>query len=118
MGAGWMRHLAGDAVDVFSAGSDPADRVNSVAVAAMAEREIDIATAQPQRWTDDMIRGVDVVVTMGCGDECPVFPGTRYIDWDLDDPSGMSLEDVRPIRDDLELRVRGLIAELGVAPAG
>lgn len=118
MGAGWMRHLAGDAVDVFSAGSDPADQVNPVAVAAMAEREIDIGAAHPRRWTDEMIRGVDVVVTMGCGDECPVFPGTRYIDWDLDDPSGLPLEDVRPIRDDLELQVRGLIAELGVAPAG
>ena len=117
MGAGWMRHVAGDAVDVFSAGSEPADQVNPVAVAAMAERDVDISATRPQRWTDEMIQSADIVVTMGCGDECPVFPGRRYIDWDLDDPSGMPLKDVRPIRDDLEQRVRGLIAELGVATA-
>lgn len=117
MGAGWMRHVAGDAVDVFSAGSEPADQVNPVAVAAMAERDVDISATRPQRWTDEMIQSADIVVTMGCGDECPVFPGRRYIDWDLDDPSGMPLEYVRPIRDDLEQRVRGLIAELGVATA-
>ena len=117
MGAGWMRHLAGDAVDVFSAGSEPADQVNPVAVAAMAERDVDISATRPQRWTDEMIQSADIVVTMGCGDECPVFPGRRYIDWDLDDPSGMPLKDVRLIRDDLEQRVRGLIAELGVATA-
>ena len=117
MGAGWMRHLAGDAVYVFSAGSEPADQVNPVAVAAMAERDVDISATRPQRWTDEMIQSADIVVTMGCGDECPVFPGRRYIDWDLDDPSGMPLKDVRPIRDDLEQRVRDLIAELGVATA-
>jgi len=114
MASGWMRHLASDRVDVYSGGSEPASRVNPVAVAVMEERGIDISGAEPQAWTDELIQSVDVVVTMGCGDTCPVFPGTRYIDWDLDDPSGLPIEAVRPIRDDLEQRIRGLIAELGV----
>ena len=113
MAAGWARHLAGDAVEVFSGGSQPADRVNPVAVNAMAERGIDIGGEQPAAWTDDGIRTADVVVTMGCGDTCPVYPGPRYTDWDLPDPAGQPLEAVRPIRDEIERRVRALIAELG-----
>ncbi len=118
MASGWLRALAGDRVDVFSGGSEPAEMVNPTAVEAMAEAGIDIAGAVPQPWTDDVIRSVDVVVTMGCGDTCPVFPGTRYVDWNVEDPAGKSLEEVRPIRDELEGRVRGLMAELGVEPQG
>ena len=114
MAAGWMRHLAGEAVDVFSGGSEPADQVNQAAVAAMEEMGIDISQEIPQPWADEIIRAADVVVTMGCGDACPVFPGKRYVDWELDDPSGKSVEDVRPIRDEIGDRVRGLLAELKV----
>lgn len=116
MAAGWMRHLGGDQIDVFSGGSEPADRVNQAAVAAMAEVGIDISAEVPQPWADETIRAADVVVTMGCGDTCPYFPGTRYVDWELEDPSGKDLEAVRPIRDEVERRVRGLMAELGVTP--
>ncbi|MDQ3937135.1 MAG: arsenate reductase ArsC [Chloroflexota bacterium] len=115
MAAGFMRELAGDVVDVYSGGSEPADRVNPIAVTAMAERGIDIASARPRRWDDDEVRAADVVVTMGCGDECPFYPGKRYIDWKLDDPAGQPIERVRPIRDDIERRVRGLLSELGVS---
>ena len=114
MAAGWMRHLAGDAVDVFSGGSEPADRVNRAVVAAMAERGIDISDEVPQPWADQIVRAADVVVTMGCGDACPLYPGKRYIDWEVEDPSGRTLDQVRPIRDDLERRVRTLIAELEI----
>lgn len=114
MAAGWMRHLAGDSVDVFSGGSEPADEVNSAAVAAMAEKGIDISGEIPQPWADEIVRAADVVVTMGCGDACPVFPGKRYVDWEIADPSGRSVEDVRPIRDELEQRVRTLMTELKV----
>ncbi len=112
MAAGFLRHLAGDRIDVFSAGSDPADIVNAAAVAAMGEKGIDITGAAPQRWTDDMARAADVIVSMGCGDECPVFPGTRRLDWELADPAGRGLEAVRPIRDAIEQLVIGLITEL------
>lgn len=112
MAAGWMRHLAGDDVDVFSGGSEPATQVNRIAVAAMAEKGIDISGEIPQLWGDEVVRAADVVVTMGCGDTCPVFPGKRYLDWAVEDPSGRTIEEVRPIRDDLEQRVRELIAEL------
>jgi protein-tyrosine-phosphatase len=112
MAAGWMRELAGGAVRVLAAGSEPADALNPAAVAAMAEVGIDIAGAVPTRWTDETIGASDVVVTMGCGDTCPYVPGTRYVDWDLDDPAGRPLDDVRPIRDDIEARVRALLAEL------
>jgi arsenate reductase (thioredoxin) len=112
MAAGWMRHLAGQTVDVFSGGSEPADRVNEAAVTAMAEVGIDISSEIPQPWADEIVRAADVVVTMGCGDACPIFPGKRYVDWELDDPSGKSVEEVRPIRDELETRVRRLIDEL------
>jgi arsenate reductase len=112
MAAGWLAHLAGDAVEVRSAGSIPADQVNPVAVAAMAERGIDIAGRQPRVLTPDAVEAADVVVTMGCGDACPVFPGTRYEDWALDDPAGQGIEAVRPIRDEIERRVRDLLAQL------
>ncbi|MGH8870919.1 MAG: arsenate reductase ArsC [Acidimicrobiia bacterium] len=116
MAAGFMRALADDALDVFSAGSEPAASINPVAVDAMAEVGIDIGRGTPRRWSDEMIESVDVVVTMGCGDTCPVFPGKRYVDWELDDPSGKSIDEVRPIRDELERRVRRLLDELGIEP--
>lgn len=116
MAAGFMRALAGDQVDVFSGGSEPTDAVNQAAVAAMAEKGIDIARELPQPWADEIVRASDVVVTMGCGDACPIFPGKRYVDWGVEDPSGLTVEEVRPIRDDLERRVRSLIEELGVEP--
>ena len=116
MAAGWMRHLAGDQVDVFSGGSEPAAELNEAAVAAMAEKGIDISKELPQPWADEIVRAANVVVTMGCGDACPVYPGNRYIDWELDDPAGKSLEEVRPIRDEIERRIRGLMSELGVEP--
>ena len=117
MAAGWMRHLAGDRVDVFSGGSEPASEINQAAVAAMAEKGIDISRELPQPWADEIVRAADVIVTMGCGDACPVYPGKRYLDWELDDPAGRPLDEVRPIRDDIELRVRGLLSELGVETA-
>ena len=116
MAAGWMRHLAGEQVDVYSGGSEPSDEVNRGAVAAMAEVGIDLSTEMPQPWADEIVRAADVVVAMGCGDACPVYPGKRYVDWELEDPAGRSVEEIRPIRDEIERRVRGLMAELGVAP--
>jgi arsenate reductase len=112
MAAGWMRHLAGDRVDVFSGGSEPASSLNEAAVDAMAEKGIDIATELPQPWADEIVRAADVIVTMGCGDACPVYPGKRYVDWELDDPAGRTVEGVRPIRDEIERRVRALVGEL------
>jgi len=117
MAAGLMRSLAGEKVDVFSGGSEPADSVNQAVVAAMAELGIDISREMPQPWADEIIRAADVVVTMGCGDACPIIPGKRYLDWELDDPSGKTVDEVRPIRDELEQRVRALMAELGVSQA-
>jgi protein-tyrosine-phosphatase len=113
MAAGFLRHLAGDRVDVFSGGSEPAAELNKAAIAAMAEKDIDISREVPQPWADEIIRAADVIVTMGCGDACPVYPGKRYVDWELDDPAGRSIEEVRPIRDEIEQRVRGLLRELG-----
>ena len=115
MAAGYLRHLAGDRIDVLSAGSEPGDRINPVAVLAMAEEGIDIAGRQPRVLVPDDVRTSDVVVTMGCGDACPFFPGTRYEDWQLDDPAGQPIEAVRPIRDEIRRRVEALVAEL--APA-
>jgi arsenate reductase len=112
MAAGFLHHLAGDRVEVRSAGSLPADAVNPVAVAAMAEVGIDIAARTPRPLEESDARGADVVVTMGCGDACPVFPGKRYLDWDLDDPAGRPLEEVRRIRDEVRRRVEGLLREL------
>ena len=114
MAAGWTRELAGDAVTVLSGGSEPADQINPTAVEVMAEVGIDITSQVPQRWSDETLEAADVVITMGCGDTCPVYPGKRYLDWQLDDPAGKGAADVRPIRDDIEQRVRGLLTELGV----
>lgn len=115
MAAGFARALGGEAVSVFSGGSEPADSVNPSAIAAMHERGIDITGHVPRVWEDADIREADVVVTMGCGDTCPVYPGKRYLDWELDDPAGQSVEATRPIRDEIEQRVRGLLLELGVS---
>jgi arsenate reductase len=112
MAAGWLRHLAGDRVEVRSAGSTPADRVNPAAVDAMAEVGIDIAGERPKVLTPEAVEVSDVVVTMGCGDTCPVLPGKRYLDWELADPAGQGIEAVRPNRDQIEVRVRGLLADL------
>jgi arsenate reductase len=114
MAAGWLRHLAGDTVDVFSGGSNPGEQVNPAAVEAMAEVGIDIAGAQPQPWTDEEVRAADVIVSMGCGDACPVYPGKRYEDWELRDPAGQPVEVVREVRDDIRARVEALLASLGV----
>ncbi|QIG45190.1 arsenate reductase ArsC [Nocardioides anomalus] len=114
MAAGWLTRLGGDRVEVRSAGSEPADRVNPVAVQAMAEVGIDIAAEQPEVLTSDAVRESDVVVTMGCGDACPFFPGKRYEDWALDDPAGQDLDAVRPIRDEIRTRVEALLRSLGV----
>ena len=112
MAAGYLRALAGDDVDVLSAGSAPKDAINPVAVEAMAEEGIDIAGNTPKVLTVDDVRESDVVITMGCGDACPIFPGKRYEDWELDDPAGRSIDDVRPIRDAIRARVQDLLAEL------
>ncbi len=116
MALGWFNHLAGGKAIARSGGSEPADQVNPAAVAAMAEVGIDIAHEYPKPWTDDIVQAADVVITMGCGDACPFYPGTRYEDWALDDPHGLGVEAVRPIRDEIELRVRTLLADLGVDP--
>ena len=112
MAAGFARTLGGDRVEVFSAGSEPADSLNPVAVAAMAEEGIDIAGNEPAILTTDAVRAADVVITMGCGDTCPVFPGKRYEDWELTDPAGLPIEQVRPIRDEIRGRVETLLAGL------
>jgi arsenate reductase len=116
MAAGWAERLGGDGVRVLSAGSEPAASVNPVAVEAMAEVGIDISAGTPRRWTSAMLGTVDVVVTMGCGDECPYVPGTRYVDWELPDPAGQPIEVVRAVRDEIRGRVEGLLDELGVRP--
>jgi arsenate reductase (thioredoxin) len=112
MAAGYLRHLAGDTVEVRSAGSEPGDRINPVAVQAMAEDGIDIANEQPRILTTDAVKTSDVVITMGCGDTCPYYPGKRYEDWVLDDPAGQGIDVVRPIRDEIRRRVSKLIDEL------
>ena len=114
MALGFFRHLAGDRALAWSGGSEPGHEINPSAIAAMHERGIDIATEFPKPWTDEIVRAADVVITMGCGDACPHFPGKRYLDWELDDPAGKSVEDVRPVRDEIERRVRTLLNELGV----
>ncbi|MFI6801707.1 arsenate reductase ArsC [Streptosporangium canum] len=113
MAAGWLTHLAGDRVEVRSAGSAPAEQVNPIAVQAMAEVGIDITAAHPKVLSVDAVQASDVVITMGCGDACPIFPGKRYEDWKLDDPAGQDIEAVRPIRDEIEHRIRALLTELG-----
>jgi protein-tyrosine-phosphatase len=112
MAAAWLTHLAGDRVEVRSAGSAPADSVNPAVVEAMKEAGIDIAAETPKVLTIEAVQASDVVITMGCGDACPVFPGKKYLDWELDDPAGQGLEAVRPIRDEIKARVKGLIADI------
>jgi protein-tyrosine-phosphatase len=112
MAAGYLRALAGDRVEVRSAGSEPADQINQAAVAAMAEDGIDIAGNQPRILTAESVKESDVVITMGCGDTCPIFPGKRYEDWDLDDPAGRGIDAVRPIRDEIKARIERLLAEI------
>ncbi len=112
MAAGWLAHLAGDRVEVRSAGSAPAESVNPAAVEAMKEVGIDISAESPKILTYEAVEASDVCITMGCGDACPVFPGKRYLDWKLDDPAGQGVEAVRPIRDEIKTRIEGLIAEL------
>lgn len=112
MAAGYLRHLGGDRVEVRSAGSAPADSINPAAIQAMAEEGIDIASEQPKVLTTDAVQLSDVVITMGCGDTCPFYPGKRYEDWVLDDPAGQGVEAVRPIRDEIRRRVEELLAEL------
>src|SRR5947208_7446358 len=112
MAAAFLRREAGDRVDVLSAGSEPVDQVNPTAVEAMAEKGIDIAAERPKLLAESQVRQADVVITMGCGDACPIYPGKRYEDWELDDPAGRPLEEVRRIRDEIEQRVQNLIAEL------
>ena len=116
MAAGYLRHMAGDRIDIFTGGSDPGYDTNKVVVAAMAEEGIDISTEYPKPWTDEIARAADVIVTMGCGDACPIYPGKRYEDWVLDDPSGQPIEAVRAIRDDIKGRVEELLATLEPAP--
>lgn len=117
MALGFFRHLAGDAAIGWSGGSEPGTEVNPAAVQAMAERGIDISQEFPKPWTDEVVRAADVVISMGCGDACPIFPGKRYLDWTVDDPAGRGVEDVRPIRDEIERRVRGLLVDLQVPAA-
>ena len=111
---GWFEHLAGGRAVAWSGGSEPADEINPVAVAAMAEIGIDITGEFPKPWTEEVVRAADVVVTMGCGDACPFYPGKRYEDWELEDPAGQAIAAVRPIRDEIGARVRELLAGLGV----
>lgn len=114
MALGFFTHLAGDGAVAWSGGSEPGEEVNPAAIAAMAERGIDISGEYPKPWTDEIVQAVDAVITMGCGDVCPVFPGRRYEEWILDDPAGQGVEAVRPIRDEIEHRVRDLLADLEV----
>jgi len=112
MAAGYMRELSGGAIEVRSGGSEPGDQINPIAVQAMAEEGIDISQAVPQLMTTEQVRESDVVITMGCGDVCPIFPGKRYEDWELVDPKGKSIDEVRPIRDDIKQRIQALLAEI------
>jgi len=109
MAAGWLRHLSEGSIEVYSGGSDPAEVINDMAVAAMDEVGIDISGEQPRPWTNAEVRRADVIVSMGCGDTCPVYQGKRYLDWDLTDPASQSIDVVRGVRDDIERRVRELI---------
>ena len=118
MALGFFTHHAGDAAVAWSGGSEPATSINPNAVAAMAERGIDIAGEYPKPWTDEVVRAADVVITMGCGDACPVFPGKRYEEWTVDDPAGLPLPDVRRIRDDIERRVLTLVEQLQLQEGG
>jgi arsenate reductase (thioredoxin) len=114
MAAGWLRHLAGNRVNIYSGGSEPAQHINPAAVAAMDELGIDISQETPKLFTTDTVKAADVVVTMGCGDTCPIFPGKKYEDWPLEDPAGQGVDAVRPIRDEIGRRVKILLTELGI----
>jgi protein-tyrosine-phosphatase len=114
MAMGFFQYYAGDRAVGWSGGSEPSSQVNPAAIAAMAEVGIDITSEFPKPWTDEIVRAADVVITMGCGDACPIFPGKRYEDWELDDPAGLGIEAVRPIRDEIEARVQALLADLNV----
>lgn len=118
MALGYFNHLAGDAADAWSGGSEPGNEINPAAVAAMAEVGIDITREFPKPWTDEIVQASDVVVTMGCGDACPFVPGKRYENWELPDPAGQGIDAVRSIRDDIEERVRRLLGELGITSTG
>jgi protein-tyrosine-phosphatase len=114
MAMGWFEHLAGGQAVAWSGGSEPGTEINPSAVAAMAEIGIDIAREYPKPWTEEIVRAADVVITMGCGDACPIYPGKRYLDWELEDPAGQGVDGVRPIRDDIERRVRALLADMSI----
>lgn len=114
MGAGWLRHLGGESVRVLSAGSDPGSELNAAAVEAMAEVGVDISTNRPQRWTPEMVEEMDVIISMGCGDTCPVARGQRYEEWELADPAGQGIEMVREVRDQIRDRVSDLVVSLGL----
>ena len=116
MAAGFLRELAGDRVEVLSAGTQPKDQINPSAIEAMAELGIDIANQQPKVLTEEAVKASDYVITMGCGDECPWFPGKTYLDWALDDPAGLGVESVRPIRDKIKELVTALVAEIDAKP--
>src|SRR5262245_38785785 len=116
MALGWFRHLAGARAQAYSGGSEPAHEVNPTAITAMREVGIDISAEFPRPWTDDIASAVDLIVTMGCGDACPVYPGVRYTDWELDDPAGQPIEVVRRVRDEIEQRVRTLLGDILDAP--
>lgn len=118
MALGFFAHHAGDAAVAWSGGSEPGNSINPAAIAAMAERGIDISGEYPKPWTDEIVRAADAVITMGCGDACPIFPGKRYEEWILEDPNGMGVESVRPIRDEIERRVLALLADLNVPARG
>jgi len=115
MAAGWLRSMAGGGVEVYSGGSDPGSELNAAAIEVMAEVGIDISTEFPKPWTDEIARAADVIISMGCGDACPIFPGTRYEDWELADPAGQPVEFVRSVRDDIRSRVEALVASLGLS---
>ena len=117
MAAGWLRHLAGDQVEVYSGGSEPGQEINKAAIEAMVEVGIDISAQIPKPWTDEIVRAADVVITMGCGDACPFYPGKRYEDWELTDPAGQPIEVVRSVRDDIGVRVQALITSLDLTEA-
>ncbi|MBB3037294.1 arsenate reductase ArsC [Hoyosella altamirensis] len=117
MALGFFEQLAGENAVAWSGGSEPGNEINNAAIQAMAERGIDISGEYPKPWTDEIVQAADVVITMGCGDACPIFPGRRYEEWSLDDPAGRNIDAIRPIRDEIERRVRSLLDDLGVATA-
>jgi protein-tyrosine-phosphatase len=116
MALGWFNHLAGNRAIAWSGGSEPGTEINPAAIEAMAEVGIDITGEFPKPWTDEVLKAADVVITMGCGDACPLYPGKRYEDWELEDPAGKDVAAVRPVRDDIRIRVGALLGQIGVTP--